>query len=134
MTRRLLNLVTALSLLLCVAVVVASMRRTHPSAPAPDTRRDPWSWAAIAITKERGDVIADALERFQKTEKRYPQSISELVPAYLDAVSPPAAGNGRWKYVARQDAPGFILSVTGDRISDPELYRSEDTGWVLDDK
>jgi hypothetical protein len=126
--------------LLCIATVAFlawwGPRRDMPAPSlvgSPDTGGS-WSAAAVAATKTRGDVVADAIERFRKNTNRYPQSLAELAPTHLYPVPAPAVGNRQWRYRVANGSHGFILSVTGNAMADPELYRTADGSWVLDDK
>jgi hypothetical protein len=137
MRLRLLDVLVGLSLLLSVAVVAFLAWWGTPQDPRETNKANTgWAWspAAVKATKARGDEVAHAIDRFRKDTNRYPKSLDELAQAYVDTIPAPTVGNRQWRYRVAQGSPGFILSVTGDRMADPELYRTATDSWVLDDK
>jgi len=66
-------------------------------------RREDWSSEAIAASKQIGDEILNAIERYCDATGHVPDSLELLVPDYLEAVKPPVAGRRKWRYAAKGD-------------------------------
>lgn len=79
------------------------------------TRDHNADWASLTDpslveeTKREGDLVVDALKRFRSTTGRYPTSLDELVPHYMDMIPQPVAGDGRWHYRAVKSGSSFSL-------------------------
>lgn len=77
-----------------------------------------------------------ALKQFEKDNGKYPESLQDLTPRYLQTISPPAWGLGRWIYTVNPD--GFDLRVnetiyTGDGDSMYLRYDERESKWVTGD-
>jgi hypothetical protein len=98
---------------------------------------------ALEESKQRGNMIVEALERHRIEQGEYPLTLDSLVPAYLDAVEPPDWGLRRWKYErymgssrggarATADSVYFMLSVAASESGYPLLfYDFTERRWVL---
>jgi hypothetical protein len=77
-----------------------------------------WGWteANIRASKDSGAVIIEAVRRFQRHHGVLPQSLDDLVPAYLPEVPLPSAGGGEW-YYGITDGGGFTLGFGMPRNS-----------------
>jgi hypothetical protein len=87
--------------------------------------------SAIEATKESGDVIVAALERYRDDTGRYPDALERLVPGQLGRLPPPAWGTA-WRYGTFQDGAHAELSV---READGRLtlrYDFTARRWALD--
>ncbi len=58
--------------------------------------------SAIEMTKDRGDLIVAALDRYRAATGTYPASLPLLVPAQLDSLPMPSWGEA-WTYRTFQD-------------------------------
>jgi hypothetical protein len=91
---------------------------------------------ALEETKHKGDQIIHALEQFRADHGKYPKSLADLSPKYMQEVPPPTWGLKTWQYEA--DEKGFTLRVdesifTGDGNSHWLRYMGEKWGWQIGD-
>ena len=84
---------------------------------------------AIERTRERGDVIVAALEAHRSRAGRYPDSLSQLVPAVLDSLPAPAWGDA-WTYHTFGDGAHAELYVRDGRLT--LRYDFGAGRWALD--
>ena len=75
---------------------------------------------ALEFTEKRGNPVVGALKLYRADHGRYPQSLQELSPRYLDSIPPPSWGLKTWIYAAEKG--GFDLRVhesihTGNGVS-----------------
>ncbi len=107
-------------------------------------RREDWSREAIAASKQIGDEILNAIERYCDATGHVPDSLELLVPDYLEAVKPPVAGRRKWRYAAKGASSlfrvgnlsqGWELEVefSGDQVDhgDQVVGRAEAAGFSL---
>lgn len=100
-----------------------------------------------AETQRLGDEIVATIVAFEKQHSRYPESLPELVPAFLAAIEQPAWGTGLWRFsvyklsinpsMPPRSAPDgayfFELSVPANEDFYPVFYYSSRRGrWTLD--
>jgi len=104
--------------------------------------------AGQRTTIRRGDSIVVAIETFARTEHRYPDSLTELVPGYLSTIPRPGRGFGYWRLwrpPSHEQTPGAVrafhnpsawaLIACSDAVMTcyPSLSRSSrDSTWVYD--
>ena len=62
-----------------------------------------WSDRKIKDSIVTGYTIIEALNSYHAGQKKYPASLSELVPEYLSEIKKPAAGTGEWEYSRKED-------------------------------
>jgi len=74
-----------------------------------------------------------ALERFLDANNRFPESLAELAPEFIDSVpSDPMAADGAYRYQRDDDGSGYRLySVGADGVDDSGAERTSDTMRVL---
>ena len=87
-----------------------------------------WTPDRIARSKEIGNRIIDAIERFHSDHGQCPESLTQLVPDYIDKIEMPVAGSGRWDY--RSDNEGCSLCFGQGEHFYPGYY----IDWPLMDK
>lgn len=86
---------------------------------------------AIEATRQRGDVIVEALERHRAATGAYPDSLQQLVPAQLDSVPHPVWGT-TWTYRSFQDGAHAELAVSEPDGRLTLRYDFTGRGWALD--
>ena len=59
-------------------------------------------------SRERGDVIVQALRAHRAARGTYPRTLAELVPSQLASIDPPLVGDKQWQY-ERLDNDRFQL-------------------------
>jgi hypothetical protein len=75
---------------------------------------------------EIGDQIIAALEKYNTDQGHYPQELSELLPRYLPAITPPKFGEKKWTYSPREHS--FALFLYGETpSSDGYVYGAPET-------
>jgi hypothetical protein len=84
-----------------------------------------------AQSRERGQVIVDAIHRYHKDRGEYPASLDDLVPSQLQVVEQPTVGDRRWTYT-RPDTDRFILDFFVGPIYEHERYDSKIGSWKVD--
>jgi hypothetical protein len=95
------------------------------------------SIGSLEETKRSGDLIVKALGKFRAEHNRYPLTLAELCPTYLETIPTPIWGLRVWNY---QRTPGgdFYLGVnedehTGDGNSHWFRYLGPTHGWQIGD-
>jgi hypothetical protein len=91
---------------------------------------------SVDETKRRGDVVIQALNNFHADHGRFPRSLAELSPQYLEEIPEPDWGLRRWLY--EPDGSDFYLRVnetehTGDGDSHWLRYEGDKSGWRMGD-
>jgi hypothetical protein len=81
-----------------------------------------WSDRNIEISQNIGDDIAIALDNYFKDNSRYPDSLSSLVPKYLQSIHQPVAGDRRWVYFTYKDNIDYYLGFVKSVSNDNPLY------------
>lgn len=71
--------------------------------------RSDWSDDLIVESKLRGDEIAVALEKYFRDHSYYPDSLTSLVPKYIESIKQPVAGKRQWEYSLTKDKRIFNL-------------------------
>jgi len=116
-------------LLLIIAFLIYAMF-FDPMAPQNQRRM-------ILDSRIIGTEIIEALDKYQGDTGRYPVSLSELVPKYLDKVKPAPFGDVGWQY-RKEDSNGFSLKAGYKLLGDSDylypymLYSSTDQQWMVD--
>ena len=109
---------------------------------------------ALAETERQGSLIITGLERYRVDNGRYPDSLKQLVPQYLEDIPTPAWGLRRWHYDRSLKPTQEVQRMYGARNRDwgtdtvieyfelanpanaeahPNLYFNSVRGhWVLD--
>jgi hypothetical protein len=87
-------------------------------------------------TKQIGNTVVQALEKYRADNGRYPVSLEKLVPAYLFEIPKPTWGLKKWKYET-ENKDEFDLRVdesihTGDGNALWFRY-FKDEGWQTGD-
>ena len=87
-------------------------------------------------TKNRGDIVIQALEQFKATNGIYPATLGELTPSYLKEIPLPKWGLQQWIY-ERKTTGDFNLQVnesihTGDGNARYLRYYKKE-GWGTGD-
>ena len=85
-----------------------------------------------------GSDIIDALNKYYKSNECYPETLTQLVPSYLDKLLDPTWGEKEWLYeISNTDKNYFWLAVRRDSTNTPPLYymRFPDGSgtWYYDD-
>ncbi|MCC7387855.1 MAG: hypothetical protein IT431_03715 [Phycisphaerales bacterium] len=85
---------------------------------------------AYAESRARADGIVEALGRYHAAKGRYPGSLEELTPQFLDVLRPPLVGKGRWTYSAGPDGGYYLEMFVGpDYESD---FCTSTSSWYRD--
>lgn len=96
-----------------------------------------WRDNAVEETKQRGDNIVLALNRFFKEHSSLPESLKALAPHYIDPIQPPVVGAGSWQYhvYSWKGTTYFVLTAATKQGDEPRLeYNSRFGCWMLDTK
>jgi hypothetical protein len=96
-----------------------------------------WNWSRTQIeeSKRIGDTIIVQIERYSADHGMYPNSLDDLVPEYLERITPPVAGLKRWEYtrLTSEGAPEYELAFPSNRDRYPICFYHPGSGWYLDD-
>jgi len=84
------------------------------SPPRPPDR---WDHEAQQRTIERAQPLVEALAAHHADRGRFPDTLEELVPAYLDAIPEPAVGSRAFRY--SPDESGYDLLVESSDTDPP---------------
>jgi hypothetical protein len=82
----------------------------------------------IARSEKSGDLIAGKLLQYRKDKGRFPDSLSDLVPAYVPSIPIPATGH-KWNY----DHTNLTFVLSFD-TSDSENFSRDEVGIWRSDK
>jgi hypothetical protein len=97
-------------------------------------QQGPWWGAnptAVSFTQTAVNqaIVACALERYRLVQGDHPESLDQLLPAYLDRV-PPDIGRGRPIFYQRIDKDNYVLRGAGaNGIIDSAKAPSDDWLW-----
>jgi hypothetical protein len=103
------------------------------AAAASSCDRSNWSDTKVESSKRVGNQIFNALSACHEKTGNYPQQLSNLVPQFLPAIVPPAAGEGKWHYACHPD--GQFFSMWFQEASEhPRCYARSpgNSGWSYD--
>lgn len=92
--------------LLSLAVIVGFRPRHSPKARGVCT----WNSRVVNESIASGDAIVHALEQWHASEGRFPEVLSDLVPAYLPSLPLPTAGTREWRYICVDGGAEYGLS------------------------
>jgi hypothetical protein len=67
---------------------------------------------------DEGNRIVAAIEKFKKTEGKYPDNLTALVPKYIDKIPEPHWGANRWGYSVYTEAKGAVTFALSVRMRD----------------
>ncbi|SRR6266496_547310 len=111
------NVKITCSFLFCLVVLLASCEANKSSVP----------------NDERiGDQIIAALERHKAERGFYPDTLTQLVPAYIKQIIPPRYGQRRWDYIHYCKNDSFGLAMWGRSLTDDAyVYSSERKKWEV---
>lgn len=88
---------------------------------------NPPSHAVLSELRKEGNKIINQIEAYKKTNKEYPNSLSQL------RIELDKKHYGGWKYTPDKDSKSFALSIGGYEEYLFELYWSSNPGeWYLD--
>ncbi len=73
------------------------------------------------ITIERGDCIIAAIKSHYVANNKYPQSLDQLVPNYIERIDEPLVGRRKWVYALYEDRDLFNLGV--EPVEDYSILR-----------
>ena len=77
-----------------------------------------------------GDQIISALEKYNTDQGHYPEELSELLPKYLPAITPPKFGEKKWTYSPGEHS--FALFLWGKTpSSDGYAYGAPEKEWTV---
>jgi hypothetical protein len=100
-----------------------------PTAGELETPADPMKSAPWEDLRIGNDIIA-ALEKYNAERGQYPEELSDLVPGYLSAITPPNFGEKKWTYSPRQHS--FALFLWGNKQdSDGYCYGAPEKKWKV---
>lgn len=92
--------------------------------PVDSMKSAPWDDIRV------GDEIIAALERYKTDQGHYPEELSELVPSYLPAITPPKFGEKKWTYSPKHNS--FALFLWGEtQDSDGYGYGAPEKQWEV---
>jgi hypothetical protein len=77
----------------------------------------------------RGDIIVLKLHAFYATNGRYPNDLSDLVPAYIESIPEPRVSR-RFDYGLYDAGRSFTLSFDPDFLGGGRLYDSNRAVWL----
>jgi hypothetical protein len=60
---------------------------------------------------EPANKIISSLDKYQKAHGKYPDSLAELVPEYLESIPIPQWGVRSWSYERSESGSSFFMSV-----------------------
>ena len=124
----------ALGGLLSLAALLGCRARQGPALAKSACK---WNATVVNESIEAGNLIVGALERWHASVGRFPEALSDLVPAYLPSLPAPTAGTREWRYVCVESGLEYGLSfgcvVPNGRLSpssgdDVSFYPSATTG------
>ena len=77
-----------------------------------------------------GDEIIAALEKYHTDQGHYPEELSELVPKYLPAITPPKFGEKKWTYSPGQHSFALFLWAENP-TADGYAYGAPEKQWKV---
>ena len=87
-----------------------------------------WSDARVAESKQRGDIVCEAVKAYRAKIGKYPFQLSDLQPDFLQEIPQPTAGAKQWGYTVVDDGADYWLYVVGSEWG-PILDRKSDGKW-----
>jgi hypothetical protein len=78
-----------------------------------------------------GDAVAAAIENYRTDHKKYPASLRDIIPNYIQTIPKPHWGTNEWVYLLNKDQKSYALIVKlskGDYIG--HVY--ENGKWSYD--
>ena len=64
----------------------------------------------VSIARARAEGVIEAVDHYHRDKGAYPQSLQQLVPAYLTAVPTPRIGPGVFYYLGAPDDPHLMYA------------------------
>lgn len=93
----------------------------------------PWAWERRSIyTKELGNSIIGNLKAYHKLYSKYPVSLDDLVPEFMNSIPQPTLGTRKWKYEPYPDDDSFMLQFEAGGGYPYCRYSSTDNAWYCD--
>ncbi len=87
-------------------------------------RDNVWDEKAIAQSKEIGNVIVTALNKYHAAKGRYPSKLQNMIPEYIEHIENPIAGDKTWIYRSRNDGTEFELIFFRSGSQPPAFFRT----------
>ncbi|MDQ7013992.1 MAG: hypothetical protein Q9O74_08875 [Planctomycetota bacterium] len=81
-----------------------------------------WSDKNIATTKQRGDTLIAAIERYRAQQGSLPETLDALVPDQLAEVLPPTVGDEQWRYGRMMSYPSEYYLLVNSKYLDVVEY------------
>ena len=81
-------------------------------------------------TIEIGDELVNALETYYNDKQKYPNSLDDLVPHYLDIVQEPKWGDSGWEYDGGPESLKVGYKTKHGGLYPQMVYTKQ--GWVYD--
>jgi hypothetical protein len=75
-----------------------------------------WDPASVRESQAIGDAIIAAAAHFHADQNALPTALEELVPRYINCITPPKAGTRRWIYSKEGEGAfrlGFVANQDG---------------------
>lgn len=70
-------------------------------------------------TFELAKQIVASIEKYNQENGKYPQSLEDLIPEYIDGIKPPTWGNSGWVYGL--EPQGFYFCIGYGKIKDDPI-------------
>jgi hypothetical protein len=91
-----------------------------------------WSPNRVKESEQKGNELIAAIEAYRSDNGRYPPGLSDLIPGYIQSVSPPTAGTRRWDYRAHDDGKRFVLKFEMNGGYPCSYFDSQHEAWYED--
>jgi hypothetical protein len=97
--------------------------------------RTNWTPKNIGESQKRGEQIVSALRAYKQENAKYPETLTGLLPKYINRIDPPRAGNRVWDYKTYDNGSNFVLKFEGDSWREPTYWYESKLGkWSVDSK
>ena len=96
-----------------------------------------WSRKGISESKEKGEHLRRAIEKYHADKTKLPETLTDLIPEYLPVIQPPTAGSQVWRYHKNADGVHFELMFQAQTAFPMCVYDSKhpQMGWhIVDDQ